>query len=154
MDNTIILKSKAFREGEMIPRKYTCQGDDISPQLSWENLPANTKSLAVLCDDPDAPSGNFVHWVIFNIPPNITELPEAVSKQKILYNEARQGKNDFGDFGYGGPCPPALHRYFFKIFALDIILQHNAGIEEKELLNAIKGHIIAKGELMGKYKKS
>ena len=150
---TIKLKSSAFKEGEMIPKKFACQGEDVSPQLSWDKLPTDTKSIAVTCDDPDAPGGGFVHWVIFNIPANAISLPENIAKQKTLPDGSRQGINDFGRIGYGGPCPPALHRYYFRVYVLDIVLDLQPGIEKPALLKAIEGHIIAQGEIIGKYKK-
>ena len=150
----IEIKSSAFENEGMIPRKYTCDGEDISPPLSWGAVPEETKSLALICDDPDAPLGTFVHWVIFNIPPDIHELPEAVPSQNILKNGAKQGKNDFGNFGYGGPCPPfGTHRYYFKLYALDTMLDLEPGIKKKQLLKAMEGHILAEGQLMGKYKR-
>ena len=153
MNNKIILKSRSFQEGGMIPEKFTCQGDDVSPQLSWEAVPDGTKTFALICDDPDAPSGNFVHWVVFNIPADARNLNENLLKQKQLSDNIKQGINDFGSIGYGGPCPPALHRYYFKIYALDIELKSEAGISKADLLKAMGGHIIAQGQLMGKFKK-
>jgi Raf kinase inhibitor-like YbhB/YbcL family protein len=149
----IILKSNSFTEGGMIPQKFTCQGIDISPQLSWENIPAETKSIAIICDDPDAPGGIFVHWVIFNIPSKLKGLAESLPKERILSTGAKQGENDFGRIGYGGPCPPALHRYFFKIYALNAELKLEPGIEKNDLIRAMEGHILAQGQLMGKYQK-
>lgn len=154
MEYKITLKSNTFSEGGMIPKKFTCQGDDISPQLSWENIPEDTKSIAIICDDPDAPGGTFVHWVIFNIPSNFNELFENVHREKVLSIGAKQGVNDFGRIGYGGPCPPSLHRYFFRIYALNTELKLDAGIEKKDLLKSMEGHIIAQGQLMGKYQKN
>lgn len=149
----IKISSSAFSEGGMILKQFTCDGKDVSPQLSWSGIPNETKSIAILCDDPDAPVGDWVHWIIFNLPPDITSLPENVPNQKVLQNGAKQGINDFRKIGYGGPCPPALHRYFFKIFALDIVLTNDAGIIKAQLLKAMEGHILAKGQLMGKYKR-
>ncbi len=151
----ISLKSSAFAEGEMIPRVHTCDGKDLSPALSWSAAPAGCKSMALICDDPDAPVGTWVHWVIFNIPPNATALPEGVPKDKILADGSRQGSNDFRRIGYGGPCPPAgsPHRYFFKIYALDAALDMPPGASKKDLLKAMDGHILAEGQLMGKYKR-
>ncbi len=148
----IILKSTAFGEEEMIPKKYTCDGMDVSPPLSWDSVPDGTMSLALICDDPDAPMGTWVHWVLFNIPANIRELPENVPSQKILSNGAIHGTNDFRNFGYGGPCPPSgTHRYYFKLYALDTELSPEAGASKAELLKAMEGHILAEGQLMGKY---
>lgn len=149
----IKLTSTAFKEGGDIPKKHTCDGTDISPHLSWESIPANIKSIALICDDPDAPMGTWVHWVIFNIPPKDVEIAENVMKEKELKNGAKQGENDFGKIGYGGPCPPggSKHRYFFKIYALDTFLELNAGITKEELVSAMESHILDEGKLMAKY---
>lgn len=149
------ITSSAFKEGEMIPSKYTCDGDDISPQLYWSGVPENTKSFALINDDPDAPAGDWVHWIIFNIPGSVNELAEKIPSDKILDNGTKQGTNDFGKIGYGGPCPPGgTHRYYFKLYALDVYLDRDAGISKKELLNAMEGHILAEAHLMGKYKRN
>jgi len=148
------IKSSAFDEGAFIPGKYTCDGKDISPPLEWSLVPDGTKTFALICDDPDAPMGTWVHWVLFNLPGNIKELPGNVPPLGVLENGAKQGKNDFGKTGYGGPCPPrGTHRYYFKIYSLDKELDVNAGITKKELLKAMEGHILAEGQLMGKYKR-
>jgi Raf kinase inhibitor-like YbhB/YbcL family protein len=150
----IQIKSPDFEEGGMIPKKYTCEDMDVSPLLIWNSVPDNTKSFALICDDPDAPMGTWVHWVIFNLPSDTKELPENVPPQKTLANGARQGKNDFGKIGYGGPCPPSgTHRYFFKLYALDTEINLDSGATKKQLLEAMEGHILAEGQLMGKYKK-
>jgi len=151
---TITMKSSAFEEGGMIPSKYTCDGKDVSPPLAWSSVPEGTKSLALICDDPDAPMGTWVHWVIYNLPLDAKELAEAFPAQKILANGARQGINDFRKIGYGGPCPPGgTHRYYFKLYALDTILALEAGASKKQLLAAMEGHILAQGQIMGKYKR-
>lgn len=148
----IVIKSSAFENGGMIPSKYTCDGEDISPPLEWDSLPEGTKSIAIISDDPDAPMGTWVHWVIYNIPPDKKGLDENVPKVRELPDGARQGMNDFKRIGYGGPCPPyGVHRYYFKIYALDTLLDLPPGATKKELLKAMEGHILAKGELMGKY---
>ena len=148
------IKSSAFNEGSIIPGKYTCDNIDISPPLEWSQVPDGTKTFALICDDPDAPMGTWVHWVLFNLPGNILALSENVPKLEILKNGARQGKNDFGKIGYGGPCPPGgTHRYYFKIYALDKELDAKPGITKKELLKAMEGHILAEGQLMGRYKR-
>lgn len=148
------LKSTAFEEESMIPKKYTCDDQDISPPLSWSLVPNGTKSIALICDDPDAPIGTWVHWVIFNIPANVRELPENIPPQKVLETGAKQGTNDFKKIGYGGPCPPGgTHRYYFKLYALDTEINLDAGITKKELLKAMEGHILAEDQLMGKYKR-
>ena len=150
----IKLESTAFKEGGMIPKKYTCDGKDISPPLSWGTVPEGTQSLALICDDPDAPMGTWVHWVIFDIPPHITEFPEGIPPKKILENGIKQGKNDFGKIGYGGPCPPGgTHRYYFKLYALNKKLTLEPGVTKDELLEAMKECILAQGQLMGKYKR-
>ncbi len=146
------LKSSAFENGAAIPSNYTCDGPDISPPLSWGSLPGATKSLAILCDDPDAPVGNWVHWVIFNIPPEKTGFSEKVETSPQLPDGTRQGTNDFGKTGYGGPCPPGgTHRYFFTLYALDTKLDLSAGIKKADLIKAMEGHILSKTQLMGKY---
>lgn len=146
--------SAAFTEGGMIPKQFTCDGADISPPLSWSTLPEGTKSIAIIVDDPDAPAGMWVHWLVYNLPPDLKGLPENVPAQKTLANGGMQGMTDFRRIGYGGPCPPSgTHRYFFKVYALDSILDLYPGAIKKRLLNAMEGHILAEGELMGKYRR-
>jgi len=139
----------------MIPVKYTCDGPDLSPPLQWTIPPEGTKSLALICDDPDAPAGTWVHWVLYNLSPETTALPEGVAKDKTVLGSARQGMNDFRRIGYGGPCPPpgAPHRYFFKLYALDSPLDLEPGLTKQKILDAMKGHILAQGQLMGKHKR-
>lgn len=150
----IQLTSSVFENEGMIPSKYSCDGDDISPPLSWSSMPEGTQTVALIADDPDAPMGTFVHWVLFNLPANVQELPEDVPSDKKLDNGALQGTNDFKKIGYGGPCPPGgTHRYYFKIYALDTELDLKAGATKKDLLNAMEGHILAQGQLMGKYQR-
>ena len=150
----ITLRSSAFEEGGMIPRQYTCDGQDVSPPLAWDSIPGGTKSLALICDDPDAPRGDWVHWVIFNIPADTGQLPENVPAHKELPGGALQGSNDFRRIGYGGPCPPGgTHRYFFKLYALDTLLNLKTGAGKADLLKAMQGHILGQGQLMGKYKR-
>lgn len=150
----IKITSDAFKDGEMIPSKFTCEGENISPQLKIEFIPEGTKSLALINDDPDAPMGDWVHWVMYNIPIEITNIRENVSLTKITSFGAVQGLNDFKKIGYGGPCPPSgVHRYFFKIYALDTKLKFEAGATKKQILDAMKGHILSIGKLMGKYKR-
>lgn len=149
---SLSLISSAFEAGGMIPSKYTCDGADISPHLSWKNIPAGAKSLAIICDDPDAPVGTWVHWVLYDLPAAESGLPEDVPPQKVLKNGAKQGINDFRKIGYGGPCPPGgIHRYFFKLYALNDFLNLSPGVTKSELLKAMKGHIIEQAELIGKY---
>ena len=151
---TIKITSTAFEDNGMIPAKYTCQGQDISPPLKWEAVPEGTVSIALICDDPDAPMGTFVHWVLYNLPGNTNELAEDIPREKTLPNGAKQGMTDFGRVGYGGPCPPSgTHRYFFKIYALDAKLDLPDGAGKSQLVQAMEGHIIAQGQLIGKYKK-
>ncbi len=148
------IKSSAFGSGEMIPAKYTCDGADFSPPLDWSGSPAGTKSFALVCDDPDAPMGTWVHWVIFDIPPSATMLAEGITREKDLPGGGTQGINDFRKIGYGGPCPPGgTHRYFFKLYALDTMLGLKPGITKDQLLKALRGHILAEAQLMGTYRR-
>ena len=152
---TIKITSPAFDEGQPIPRKHTCEGNDVSPVLKWADVPEGTKSIALICDDPDAPMGTWVHWVIFNLPTDTRELAENISKKPVLENGAKQGVSDFKRPGYGGPCPPPgkPHRYFFKLYAVDRMLDLKEGATKKDLEKAMQGHILAQGELMGTYKR-
>jgi len=148
----IKLTSSAFAPGGVIPRRFTCDGPDLSPPLEWKVEGEAILTFALVCDDPDPPSGNWVHWVIYNIAGNVRELAEGIPTQNVLANGTRQGTNDFRKIGYGGPCPPGgIHRYFFRMYALDAALELEAGANRNQLLAAIKGHILAEGELMGKY---
>lgn len=150
----INLESKAFKEGGMIPKRHGYNNGNISPQVSWSGLPDGTKSVAIICDDPDAPMGTWVHWVIYNIPPTTTNLAEGIPPQEMLGDGTQQGTNDFRKIGYGGPCPPqGVHRYIFNIYALDVILEVSSGITKDALLNAMEGHVLANGQLIGRYKK-
>ena len=150
------LTSTAFKAGGMIPRRYTCDDADVSPALAWTGLPPGTRSLALICDDPDAPDPaaprrTWVHWVIFNIPPSTTGLPEAVFPHD-LPDGTRQGCNDWNRIGYGGPCPPiGTHRYFFKLYALDTTLNLSTGVTKAEVLQAMDGHILEEARLVGRY---
>lgn len=149
---SIKLTSSAFSENGNIPIKYTCDSVNVSPPLSWSGTPAATKSFALTLEDPDAPSKTWIHWVIFNIPASQTSLPEHFPTRKEISNGIKQGTNDFRNIGFGGPCPPSgAHRYFFRIYALDTMLQLPAGSTLPQLQNAMKNHILAEGELMGKY---
>ena len=146
------LTSKAFGTKGMIPPQFTCDGQDISPPLSWSYPPTNTKSLALICDDPDAPGKTWVHWVVYNLPPSSCSLPEAVPAGNKILEGGLQGINDFKQLAYGGPCPPGgTHRYFFKIYALDRMLNLQPGATKSELEVVMKGHVIDRGELMGYY---
>jgi len=152
---TIQLSSPAFEQGEMIPDRYTCKGEDISPALEWAGMPEGTRSLALVCDDPDAPMGIWVHWVIYNIPAETASLPEGVpASQDTLTGGAIQGTNSWGRSGYGGPCPPSgTHRYFFRLYALDSSLDLGPGATKALLLKAMEGHVLAECELIGRYAK-
>ena len=148
----IKITSSAFAEGGMIPKRYTCDSEDVSPDLAWSGVPDGTQSIALICDDPDAPMGTWVHWVLFNLPADLTGLPTAIGPDKTLANGGLHGKNVFGRLGYRGPCPPGgTHRYYFKLYALDIRLDLDSGIKKTQLLDAMEGHILAEGQLMGKY---
>ena len=149
------VSSPAFQEGDRIPAKYTCEGQDVSPLLAWSEPPVGTQSFALIVDDPDAPGGVFTHWVLFNIPSDSRELPEAVPTRAQLPSGALQGENDFGKIGYGGPCPPPgrPHRYQFALYALDQLLDLKAGVSKKQLLDAMRGHILAQGQLTGTYER-
>src|SRR5437870_7777103 len=141
------ISSPAFQEGGTIPEKFSKNGQNVSPELRIEGVPAEAKSLALIVDDPDAPSGLFTHWLVWNIDAKTTDIAENSAPAKGV-----QGKNDFGKSGYGGPCPPlGMHRYYFKIFALDRELDLPAGSKRAQLDVAIRGHVIAQGELMGRY---
>lgn len=149
------LESPIFTANGMIPSYYTCDGQDISPALSWDAPPTGTQSLALIVDDPDAPGYIFVHWVVYDIPAEVRHLPEAVPPQATLLNGGVQGKNDFGNLGYGGPCPPSgVHRYFFKLYALDRALGLESGATKAQLEAAMSGHILAMAELIGQYARS
>ncbi len=148
------ITSSAFKDGEMIPSKYTCDGENISPPLSWSEIPNGTKSLALINDDPDAPVGDWVHWIVFNIPHDVQELKEAASNKKLLPKGTIEGLNDWNRVGYGGPCPPSgVHRYFFKLYALDNVLSLKEGATKRQLLDAMKGHILGTAQLIGKYQR-
>ncbi len=152
---TLSLSSSAFEEGEQIPARYTCEGQDISPPLAWSEPPAETQSFTLIMDDPDAPGGVFTHWILFNLPSKSHQLPEAISSQSQLPNGALQGKNDFGNIGYGGPCPPPgrSHRYQFNLYALEQPLDLKAGASKKQVIDAMRGHILAQGQLTGTYQR-
>jgi len=149
------IESPAFQTNGKIPQKYTCDGTDVSPPLVWSGAPEGTKSFALICDDPDAPVGTWVHWVIYDLPPDRRELPEAVPKTERLANGAKQGMTDFRRVGYGGPCPPPgkPHRYFFKLYALDTPLDLPPKATKADLLMAVNGHVLAQAELVGLYQR-
>jgi len=159
----IRLTSAAFTEGAMIPREFTCDGADRSPPLEWLGVPQAARSLVLICDDPDAPVGTWSHWVLYDLSPSITSLDQGVATDLVATVEPKtvvkqpgltvsQGKNDFGKIGYGGPCPPrGVHRYFFRLYALDQQTELAPGATRTAVFKAIAGHILAEGHLMGKY---
>jgi len=149
----IVLSSPAFEPEGAIPRKFTCDGEDISPPLEWEGVPNDAESLALILDDPDAPRGTWVHWVVYNLEPGLTGLPEGAVARADGRPMGVQGRNDFRRNNYGGPCPPSgpAHRYFFKLYALDTVLDLEAGATKAELEAAMQGHTLAQGQLMGTY---
>ncbi len=148
------LISTAFTDGAAIPIKHTCDGVDVSPPLAWSAAPAETRSFALIADDPDAPAGSWVHWVVYNLPAAVSELPENVAKVEALdLDGARQGRNDFRRPGYGGPCPPPgpAHRYLFTLYALDAPLTLKAGAQRKDVETAMEGHVLGSAQLLGTY---
>jgi Raf kinase inhibitor-like YbhB/YbcL family protein len=143
------LTSDAFANGQSIPAKYTCTGRNISPALAWKDPPTGTQSFAIIMDDPDAPGGIWVHWVLFNIPADARSLQENLDTSELSV-----GKNSWGSLGYGGPCPPSgTHRYFFKLYALDSPLSLSPGAKKEQLLKTMEGHILAQAEIMGTFSK-
>ena len=146
------LASPVFRQGGDIPSKYTSDGDDVSPPIEWSDVHSNARTLALICDDPDAPKKDFSHWVMFNIPPHAGALPERVAAKQELPDGSRQGKNDFGKVGYGGPCPPSgTHRYRFTLYAVDTELGIPASSSRKDVEAALKGHVLETAQLTGAY---
>jgi Raf kinase inhibitor-like YbhB/YbcL family protein len=151
----LTITSSAFPNGGSIPSKHTCDGADVSPALAWSGVPEGTKSFALICDDPDAPLGTWVHWVLWNLPASTTNLLDGVEKSHALPPGTQQGRNDFGNTSYGGPAPPRgkPHRYFFKLHALDTELMLKPGSKKKMLVKAMEGHILAESEWMGTYQR-
>ena len=151
----LTLTTTAFQNGGAIPAKHTGDGADVSPSLSWADAPAGTKTFALICDDPDAPIGTWVHWVLWNLPASTTNLPEGVEKNHALPAGTQQGKNDFGNTSYGGPAPPRgkPHRYFFKLHALDTELDPEPGSKKKAVVKTMEGHVLAESEWMGTYQR-
>ena len=149
------LRSPAFANGAVIPVRFTCDGDDISPHLEWNAAPEGTRAFALVMDDPDAPRATWVHWTIYDLPAGMHELPEHVPPSRELPSGARQGRNDFGRIGYGGPCPPpgGAHRYYLRLFALDEPLQLAPGATRAELDRAMRGHVLGQAELMSRYRR-
>lgn len=152
MAGKIDIRSPELSEGSIIPEEYTCDSVDVSPELHLGSVPPGTKSIAVLCEDVDAPRGIFIHWILFNLPPDVRDLPKDIPPVAVLDNGAKQGKNDANGIGYHGPCPPSgTHRYYFRFYALDTMLNLPAGIKGDQFKQAIQGHILAEGQLMSKY---
>ena len=148
------LSSPVFAQGAAIPAQFTCDGADKSPPLTWTGAPAGVQSFALIMDDPDAPIGTWVHWVIFNIPASTTDLPATIGPDPTLEDGSIQGLNSWRRVGYGGPCPPrGQHRYFFKLYALDTMLALRSSATKTDLLRAMEGHILAQAELMGVYRR-
>lgn len=148
------LFSRAFQDGELIPEHYTADGDDVTPPLDWHDPPEGTKTFALICDDPDAPGGHFVHWMVYNIPSNVTVFPEAFPSLRSLPNGTKQGTNDFGGLGYRGPAPPSgVHRYYFKLYALSATLELDAGATKAQLEKMMQRRIVGEAQLMGKYQR-
>ena len=154
-DVSIEVTSAAFTNGSPIPTEHTCDGDDRSPPLSWSGVPSETRSIALISDDPDAPGRTWVHWVLYAIQSDVSELPAGVPGRDTLDSGARHGVNDFGRREYGGPCPPrgGPHRYFFKLYALDTEIGLGPGATKEALEQEMQGHILAQGELMGRYER-
>jgi len=149
------LTTPAFPPGGDIPRKFTCQGADLSPALAWTDAPAGAQSFALIVDDPDAPAGTWVHWVAYDLPAATHQLPEGVAKIAQIAGGGTQGINDFGNLGYGGPCPPAgnAHRYFFKLYALKAKLDLKPGASKKQVVQAMQGQVLGEVQLVGKYRR-
>ena len=150
---TMKLSSTAFQNGGMVPKEYTGDGADLSPPLAWTDPPEGTVSFALICDDPDAPIGTWVHWVVYRIPPDCRGFYEGTPTEEMLPEGIHQGKNDFRKTGYGGPAPPPgkPHRYFFRLFALDVLLPPSGAMSAGELRKAMEGHVLAQADLMGRY---
>ena len=153
--NSMQITTTAFKDHEAIHAQYTCQGENISPALSWSGVPATAKSLALICDDPDAPMGTWTHWVVYDLPPSTAGLPEGVSKSPTISGGGKQGMNDFREIGYRGPCPPPgkLHHYSFRLYALDSMLELKPGAKKSEMEAAMSKHILASAELIGTYQR-
>ena len=152
---SLIITSPSFAAGGSIPAKYSCEGANVSPALEWSGTPPAAKSLALICEDPDAPAGTWTHWVLFNLPASTTALPEKMDTAPTLPSGAKQGTNDFQKTGYGGPCPPPgkPHRYFFRLYALNTELALKPGATRKDLLRAMEHHVVAEGQLVGTYQR-
>jgi Raf kinase inhibitor-like YbhB/YbcL family protein len=151
--NVFEVTSEAFRNGGILPDDFTCSGKGISPPLSWRGTPPGTRSLVIVCEDPDAPSGLFIHWIVYNLPAATIGLPAGIPRQPVLLDGSRHGMNSAGRLEYAPPCPPPgkSHRYIFRLYALDTVLALNAPVSRQVLNTAMTGHILAEGELMGKF---
>jgi len=151
----IQISSTAFKEGRAIPDEHAFEDRDISPDLQWSGVPSTAKSLVLICDDPDAPKGTWVHWVLYDLIPSMNALPAGLPKSPLLDLGAKQGLNDYKRYGYGGPCPPPgkPHPYFFKLYALDVRPELSPGLTKADLINVMDGHIMAEGQLMGTYQR-
>ena len=149
------LSSKSILPNQPISDKYTCFDKDISPQLQWSNTPTGTRAFVLICDDPDAPAGTWIHWVLYDIPSTTSILPEGLDKTKIVLGNAKQGINDFGKIGYNGPMPPPgrTHRYFFKIYAVDKETGMAPGMKKDQVIKTIEGHILGQAEIIGTYRR-
>jgi len=149
------IESAAFKEGALIPARFSCQGENVSPPLAWTDPPAGTRSFALIVEDPDAPAGTWIHWVVYNLPAQARAMEENTPKQDELSNGGLQGTTSFGSVGYGGPCPPPgkAHRYFFRLYALDAVLNLQAGATKADVLAALKGHVVGEAQLMGRFKR-
>lgn len=153
---TVTLTSRAFDAGALIPSRHTCDGEDLSPPLAWSEVPGGTKSLALVCDDTDAPAGAWAHWVLYGMAADRRELPEGVPPEETVLGAARHGRNDFRRLGYGGPCPPPdeVHRYHFTLYAVDSLIELPPGATRTELLDAIQGRVLGGGRLVGRYRRA
>jgi hypothetical protein len=150
------LRSEAFQDGGVIPSRFTCEGEDVSPPLSWKGVPPEARALVLICEDPDAPLGTFVHWLVYDLSSQTSGVPEGVPAGADAPGGARQGKNGFGGIGFGGPCPPTgpYHRYYFTLYALDRPLGLESGAKKAEVERAMEGRVLAKAQVMGRYSKA
>ena len=149
---SLTLQSRAFADGEPIPRRYTCDGEDVSPPLTWAEAPAEARSFALVVDDPDAPGGTWVHWIVFNLPADASSLPEHAAESGGMPAGVIEGTNSWGRPGYGGPCPPSgTHRYFFKLYALDAMLDLPTTATGPDVARTMEGHVLEQATLMGRY---
>lgn len=154
ISKTMMLESSAFSPEGAIPSKYTCNGENVSPALRWNEPPGGTQRFVLIVDDPDAPGGTFIHWLLYDLPAETRELPEAIPPDPILLTGGVQGRNGFDRYGYGGPCPSrGTHRYVFKLYAIDTVLDLPPGASEADVVEAMQGHVLADAELVGKYQK-